>query len=176
MFVLNEFDAKSGFNKLYPIELMIRSFSSKCPNAFHLLLAACCRESHCPIKHSRCFEGPYDKALESLNDKLKEEAAAAKQIEDLKANESQNLELVKRVNQLEKEIADLRAYKKSNEAHEEEEEQIHQDPTSPEEMRGHGRYLPPIKVHNFVLCFGCKPSSVVKGDTTMVEDVKEAIL
>ena len=77
MFVLNEFDKKSGFNKLYPIEGKIRSFSSKCANSFHLLLAACCRESHDTVKHSNCFEGPYPKALECLNNRLKDEEAAA---------------------------------------------------------------------------------------------------
>ena len=77
MFVLNEFDKKSGFNKLYPIEGKIRSFSSKFGNSFHLLLAACCRESHDTVKHSGCFEGPYPKALETLNNRLKDEEAAA---------------------------------------------------------------------------------------------------
>ena len=41
---------------------------------------------------------------------------------------------------------------------------------------GNGQYLPPVKVQNFVLCFGCDPSFTVKADTTMIADVKNAIL
>ena len=76
-------------------------------------------------------------------------------MEEQKTGESKKYaELAERFNQIEKENADLRAYRKANEADQEEDESIQQDYI--EETRGGaGKYLPPVKTQNFLLCFGC---------------------
>ena len=42
--VVNEYDKRTGFYRLYPAEDDVRRLSKKYPNSYHLVFFACCRE------------------------------------------------------------------------------------------------------------------------------------
>ena len=61
--VVNEFDEKTGFYKIWKAEAMIRVLARLFPNSYHLGFFACCREVHDPFRHTGCVGGTYEEAV-----------------------------------------------------------------------------------------------------------------
>ena len=51
--LVNEFDAKRGFYRLFAAEENLRNIAQKYPNAYLVTIFACCREIHLISQHSR---------------------------------------------------------------------------------------------------------------------------
>ena len=52
--LVNEFDDKRGFYKLFGIESTVRTLSEHCKNCYFVCIFACCRELYSPQDHSNC--------------------------------------------------------------------------------------------------------------------------
>ena len=61
--VVNEFDKKTEFYKIWKIEALIRYFAKTYPNSYHLAIFACCREVYDPFRHTGCVGGSYEEAV-----------------------------------------------------------------------------------------------------------------
>ena len=53
--VLNEFDPKKKFYKLYAAQEQIRFLSNRYKNCYFISVFACCREKWLPDKHTNCI-------------------------------------------------------------------------------------------------------------------------
>ena len=61
--VVNEFDEKTGFYKIWKAEALIRVLAKLYPNSYHLAFFACCREVYDPFRHTGCVGGTYEEAV-----------------------------------------------------------------------------------------------------------------
>jgi hypothetical protein len=71
--VLNEFDPRRRWYKLFIAEAFIRRIAAKFPNSWQLCLFCCCRENLEGPRYSGCFQGPEAAALQAYQAKQKEE-------------------------------------------------------------------------------------------------------
>ena len=57
-FVLNEYNDKTNWYRLYPFENVIRGFAKTYPHSYHVGFNICCRQDFNPSKLSRtlCFK------------------------------------------------------------------------------------------------------------------------
>ena len=53
--LVNEFDSKSRFYKVFLIENKVRFFANVLKNSYVMAFFACCREIWDPTKHCDCF-------------------------------------------------------------------------------------------------------------------------
>ena len=67
--VVDEFDKRGRYFRLWQVEAMIRNLARKFPRSFHFAIFACCREVF--EKTADCYEGPYDKAFAKYQEDLK---------------------------------------------------------------------------------------------------------
>ena len=56
--VINEFDNKTTWYKLWRVEAMIRAMAQNFPRSYHCIFFACCREIFDTRTHSGGFKGP----------------------------------------------------------------------------------------------------------------------
>ena len=90
--VLNEFDAKMQFYKIYDVENKIRLFSKLFKNCYFVSVFACCREIFLPHKHTDCVEAKsIEEAIEKIqiieqseNEKKEQERTLEEEIKDLR--------------------------------------------------------------------------------------------
>ena len=61
--VINAFDKKTRFYRLWPVENDIRNWTEKYSNAYVVSFFACCRELHSVTRHSGCYGGTSEEAL-----------------------------------------------------------------------------------------------------------------
>ena len=61
--VVNEFDKKTQYYKIWKVEAMIRLFAKLFPNSYHLSFFACCREVYDPFRHTGCVGGTQEEAV-----------------------------------------------------------------------------------------------------------------
>ena len=85
--VINEFDRRSCFYKLWPIEAEIRTIAEYYPNSYQIAMFACCRELLSPMKHTggyssetRLYSIFVDGLLHRLEEARSELDAEAKKI------------------------------------------------------------------------------------------------
>ena len=71
--VLNAYDKRRGWYKLFVAESTVRRIAGKFANSWHLCLFCCCREDLDTPSHSGCFQGPEAAALQAYETKQKEE-------------------------------------------------------------------------------------------------------
>ena len=67
--VVNEYNQRLRYYKLWYVENMIRKFARSHPNSFHLSIFACCREVF--ENNKDCVPGPYNVAIDKLNERVK---------------------------------------------------------------------------------------------------------
>ena len=67
--IVNEFNKRLGYYKLWYVENMIRGFARRHSNSFHLSIFACCREVF--ENNKDCVPGPFNVAINKLNERFK---------------------------------------------------------------------------------------------------------
>ena len=71
--VLNEFDTRTQFYKLFPAEEVIRTWANH-TNCYFVTLFACCRSLYDPRNHSTCIEAnSSQEAIEKFKNQKGEE-------------------------------------------------------------------------------------------------------
>ena len=70
--VVNEFDKRTEFYKIWKAEAMIRTFAKMFPNSYHLSFFVCCREIYNPFRHTGCVGGTHQEAVAMFKAKDKE--------------------------------------------------------------------------------------------------------
>ena len=63
MLIVNDYDKKTAFYKMWGIENDIRTLAKNNRNSYSVALFACCREIHNTQKHSGLFGGSEQQAL-----------------------------------------------------------------------------------------------------------------
>ena len=53
--LINEYDKKTGFYKVWNVEANIRLLASTFHNTYHIAFFACCREFYNSARHTGCF-------------------------------------------------------------------------------------------------------------------------
>ena len=71
--MVNEFDDKTEFYKIWKVEALIRVLAKLYPNSYHLAFFACCREVYDPFRHTGCVGGTYDEAVAQFKAKEQEQ-------------------------------------------------------------------------------------------------------
>ena len=125
--VLNDFDPKTKYYRIWHVEKFIRYLASAYPNTFHLAFYACCRELYDPARHSGGVGGTKEEVMAFYKKQDEEQKQAIAQ------EESKNAEL-----QDVDEIDELMPGLLSN-----------------AETRGNTDLLPPCEIQNICQVFGC---------------------
>ena len=71
--VLNEYDEKKKFYRLYAAENQIRYFSELYKNCYFISIFACCREIFMPKKHNNCIAANSVKEAEEKFEAIEQE-------------------------------------------------------------------------------------------------------
>jgi len=60
--LINEFEPKTGYYKLFLVEQLMRAMSTNYKNSYHVAFFPCCREISQKDKHCGCFGPTKEKA------------------------------------------------------------------------------------------------------------------
>ena len=73
--LINEYDKKTGFYKVWNVEANIRLLASTFHNTYHIAFFACCREFYNTARHTGCFATKEEAQEYIARRKAKKEAA-----------------------------------------------------------------------------------------------------
>ena len=77
--VINEFDEKTRFYKIWGVESDIRDWTENNANVYIVCFFACCRELHNATRHSGCYGGTLEEAQKKFD---VDEEARQKQLQE----------------------------------------------------------------------------------------------
>ena len=182
--VLNQFDTKMQFYKIYDIENKIRLFSKLFKNCYLISIFACCREIFRSHKHTDCIgANSLAAAIAQIESNQKKEIIKKKtQIEKeekTKTLEVENEKLRDENQKLKKQVKKFSDnVEKSEDVKEEDplkgsaqKEQVEQEESKVGPSRGKDSLIEDVFVQNFMMIFGAKPGDGVSTDTKLIPDV-----
>ena len=88
--LINEYDKKTGFYKVWNVEANIRLLASTFHNTYHIAFFACCREFYNSARHTGCFASKEE--AEEYITRRKAEKEAANQEQESKEKLKRELE------------------------------------------------------------------------------------
>jgi hypothetical protein len=161
--LINDFDEKLKFYQIWRVESVIRGLSKRRPNSFSITIFACCREVLDGKQNTGYLPGPYLVAKAKLDERMQAD-------EETKKKDQSEANTAKLLEEANKTIEQL---KQQLETREEPDEPVDAPAEAQVAVRGKtSSFLPPVQHENFVFVSGCAPSSGVKADTKIVEDLK----
>ena len=77
--LVNEYDKRKNFYKIWKVESVIRGIAKKFPNSWSLTIFACCREVLDGKQNAGCMPGPYIVAKALLDERMQADEETKKQ-------------------------------------------------------------------------------------------------
>ena len=103
MAVINDWEKKTSFYKMWPAEADIRDRAKKCNNGYFIGIFACCREIFNPLRHRDLIAGTEIQANVAFATKAKEGELKAQATEEQAKTDGE------RIRALEERIEELKA-------------------------------------------------------------------
>ena len=171
--LLNQFDKSKGFYKILGVEEDMRKKAAQFSNAYLITIFACCREIFLVAQHSGGISREQVKVIQLAQKVKDQQEAMAKLAKKLCKQVGIILKQTKQV--LDNMSRKQAAIESSRRDRQKRKYQELKEELEKATERGHS-LLDKANQMNSMFIYGCRPSTGIKANTTMVKDIYEAFI